>query len=116
MNQEMINYLIPAAIILYFVFKFFKFKKVKSILPEILKQGATIVDVRSPGEFNMARNELSINIPLDNLANQLKKIDPTKPVILCCASGTRSGIAVGILKANGYTQVYNAGSWSNTII
>ena len=39
------------------------------------------------------------------------KIKKDKPVIVCCASGMRSGAAKGVLQSNGFTQVYNAGSW-----
>jgi len=40
---------------------------------------------------------------------QLK--DKQKPIITCCASGMRSASAKNILKANGYEQVHNGGSW-----
>jgi len=36
-------------------------------------------------------------------------------VVLCCASGTRSGMAKLLLKKNGYPRVFNIGRWSNLL-
>ncbi|OGR59095.1 MAG: hypothetical protein A2X36_16900 [Elusimicrobia bacterium GWA2_69_24] len=84
-------------------------------MPELLARGAVIVDVRSPGEFAGGNRPGSINIPLDELPARAKELDPSKPVIVCCASGTRSGIARGILMAKGFREVLNAGPWTNTL-
>ncbi len=84
-------------------------------LPELIKNGAIIVDVRSPIEFEQGSRPGSLNIPLDQIASRLKELDKNKTIILCCASGARSGMALGILKANGFANVINAGSWANTL-
>jgi rhodanese-related sulfurtransferase len=42
-------------------------------------------------------------------------LDKSKTIILCCASGTRSGMAFGILKKNGFKNILNAGAWNNTL-
>jgi phage shock protein E len=79
---------------------------------QLVKDGATIVDVRSKSEYSSGHIKGSINIPLDTLANNLNKIkDKNKPVITCCASGMRSASAKGILTSKGFTQVYNGGGW-----
>lgn len=78
---------------------------------ELMKKGAQIIDVRTPGEFSGGHIKGSVNIPLDNLQKQLSKIRKNQPVITCCASGMRSGAAKQILQANGYTEVYNGGGW-----
>ena len=81
---------------------------------QLLKDGAIIVDVRSKGEFDGGHINDSINIPVDQLANNLNKLkDKNKTIIACCASGMRSASAKSILKSNGYIQVYNAGNWSS---
>jgi phage shock protein E len=81
---------------------------------ELVKKGAIILDVRSKGEFNGSHIKGSINISVDTLSNNLDKLkDKNKPIITCCASGMRSASAKSILKANGYTQVYNGGGWSS---
>jgi rhodanese-related sulfurtransferase len=79
---------------------------------QLVKDGATIVDVRSKSEYSSGHIKGSINIPLDTLSNNLNKIkDKNKPVITCCASGMRSASAKGILTSKGFTQVYNGGGW-----
>ncbi len=78
---------------------------------ELVKNRAQMIDVRSTGEFNSGNITGSINIPLQNIATNLKKIDKQKAVIVFCASGMRSASAKAILKANGFGEIYNAGSW-----
>jgi phage shock protein E len=79
-------------------------------LGAIIEKGATIVDVRTPGEYAGGHIKGSVNIPLANLGNQMAKLKKDKPVITCCASGMRSGSAKSMLQSNGF-EVYNAGSW-----
>jgi len=79
---------------------------------ELIKNGATIIDVRSKGEFQGGHLRGSINIPLKNLSENLTKINKNKPVITVCASGARSSAAKSILKANGF-DAYNGGPWTN---
>ena len=80
---------------------------------ELLKNGATILDVRTNAEFQGGHIHGSINVPLNNLSNHYSKLNKTKPIIACCASGVRSAQAKSILKANGFTEVYNGGGWSS---
>lgn len=73
--------------------------------------GAVIVDVRSPGEFKAGHVKGAINVPLQNLPREvdaLKKF--RKPIITCCLSGSRSGVAKSVLEQYGL-EVYNGGSW-----
>lgn len=78
---------------------------------ELAKNGAQIIDVRTPTEFNGGHIKNAKNIPLQSLGNNLSKINKNKPVITCCASGARSAAAKNILKNNGFTEVYNGGGW-----
>jgi len=78
---------------------------------ELIKSGAIVIDVRSKGEFEGGHMKGSVNIPLKNLQNQMGKIKKDKPIITCCASGSRSASAKSILKSNGFKEVYNGGSW-----
>lgn len=82
----------------------------KKKLKKFIKEGATIVDVRSKTEFEGGHLRTSINIPLDNLPKQLGDLDKSKPVITCCASGIRSGSAKRMLKAQGFEAI-NGGGW-----
>jgi len=85
----------------------------KTDFNELIKQGAVILDVRSKGEFSGGHIKNSINIPVDQLSNNLSKLkNKDKSIICCCASGIRSGAAKRILESNGYKAVYNGGGWS----
>lgn len=77
----------------------------------LLSQGAIIVDVRTPAEFNSGHIKGAINIPLDQVKNKssaLKK--KSKVIITCCRSGTRSRIAKSVLTSAGL-ECYNGGGW-----
>jgi phage shock protein E len=76
----------------------------------LVKDGAQIIDVRSKDEFNSGHVKGSINIPLQELSNQIGRIKKDKPVIVCCASGMRSGSAKDLLQSSGFT-VINGGGW-----
>jgi phage shock protein E len=80
---------------------------------QLLREGAVVVDVRSPGEFNSGHIAGAINIPLGDLDEDAPKRlpDKGKPVLLHCLSGTRSGIARHKLQGLGYTNVFNLGSY-----
>jgi len=65
-----------------------------------MQNGAQIIDVRTKAEY-----------PLNNLSNHYAKLDKSKTIITCCASGIRSAQAQNILQANGFKEVYNGGGW-----
>jgi phage shock protein E len=79
---------------------------------ELVANGAIIVDVRTAGEYKAGHIPGSKNFPLDNIQSkvaELKKLN--KPVITVCRSGSRSGMAKGILQSSGIV-VYNGGAWT----
>jgi len=82
-------------------------------LGALIQDGALIVDVRTKGEYKSAHADKSINIPLDQLQKELKRLGPKRdrPIITCCASGNRSRVAKSIIKSAGYTEVHNGGGW-----
>ena len=80
-------------------------------IQDLLRQGATIVDVRTPGEFMGGNVAGSINIPLNEVPERVEEFKDLKaPVLLCCLSGGRSGQATGFLQAQGI-DCHNAGGW-----
>lgn len=98
---------------LWFGYKWWNARRVVAMLPELKSRGAVVVDVRSEAEFASGHAPESINIPLDALSGRLQEIPDSVPVVLCCASGTRSAMAKLMLKKRGYKQVYNVGKWAN---
>ena len=97
---------------LWFGYKWWNSKRVAAMLPELKKRGATLVDVRSVAEFAQGNAPGTLNIPLHELGSRLAEIPKSSPVVVGCASGTRSGMAKLTLKKNGYAEVHNIGAWT----
>jgi rhodanese-related sulfurtransferase len=88
----------------------------KNNVKEALKNGAVIVDVRTPHEFDSGKVPGSINIPVDRISSNVERIrSMKKPVIVVCESGSRSSTAKNILKSAGVQEVYNGGSWQSVL-
>ena len=93
-----------------FIKKLFGIEDV-DIVP-ILKAGAVILDVRTSQEFKRGHVRGAVNIPLQNISGRMMKIKKfKKPIITCCASGSRSRVAARQLKAAGL-EAYNGGAWT----
>ena len=112
MKDFLINYWPMLALMLWFGYKWWNSRRVVAMLPALKARGALLVDVRSAGEFAAANAPGTVNIPLGDLGNRLSDIPRTAPVVVGCASGTRSGMAKLMLKKNGYTEVHNIGAWT----
>ena len=82
-------------------------------IKEMYRNGAIILDVRTPEEFKAGHIKNAINIPvhiLDEQINSLKQ--KNKPIITVCKSGARSSMAVTILKRAG-VDAFNGGAWES---
>lgn len=68
-----------------------------------------VIDVRSPQEFAAGHVSGAVNLPLNEFAQKIAALaaDKDAPIILYCASGARSGMAVNFLQQSGYTAVSN---------
>ena len=83
-------------------------------IKEWISDGALIVDVRTPGEFEAGHYKNSINIPLNDMEKNLEILgDKSRPIIVHCRSGWRSIEAKKVLEKHGYEKVLNAGGLSN---
>lgn len=78
---------------------------------ELIENGAQIIDVRTRGEYAAGHIKGSVNIPLNELGSQIKKLKKDKAIITCCASGMRSASAKAQLKSLGFEEVHNGGGW-----
>jgi len=84
-----------------------------SQLSEAIKDGAFLVDVRTPDEFSAGSVKGALNIPLDKVPMELAKFKGKKNIVVFCRSGNRSGQAKSILEQSGFQNVINGGTWEN---
>lgn len=71
----------------------------------------TLLDTRTPAEYDRGHADGFINIPVDELRDRLGNLDRTKPVYVMCQSGLRSYIAGRILTGNGFDAYNFAGGF-----
>ena len=70
---------------------------------EIQKQGALIVDVRRPDEWENGHAKDAIHIPVDNILEEAEgKLPRDRDLLFICAAGVRSGLACEMASALGY--------------
>ena len=82
-------------------------------ISELVKSDKTvIIDVRTPQEFMGGHVAGSLNIPLNEIPLRLDELKDMKQIVLCCASGGRSGQATMFLKQNGI-ECSNGGAWTD---
>lgn len=75
----------------------------------LVAEGATLLDVRSAGEFGIGHLPGAINIPVEQLPHRAGEIDADRPVVLYCRSGARSARAARTLIAHGLERVHDLG-------
>ena len=76
----------------------------------LVAAGAALIDVRTQGEYEAGHLPDAHNLPLDRLMARPQEAGPRdRPVVLYCASGTRSGLAARTLRRAGYATVVNLG-------
>jgi cysteine synthase/rhodanese-related sulfurtransferase len=81
----------------------------------LIQKGATLIDVRTPGEYAGGHIEEAVNLPVQALeAGSMDGVpaDKAAPIVLICGSGPRSAKALRLLKAKGYTHAQNVGGMS----
>jgi len=66
------------------------------------KKDLQLIDVRTAAEYAAGHLANAKLIPVQEFAQRLAEIDKSKPVLLYCRSGHRSGNALKILQDNGY--------------
>jgi rhodanese-related sulfurtransferase len=69
-------------------------------LDEALAAGATLVDVRTPGEFAAGAIPGAVNLPVDDLRDRLGEL-PEGPLVVHCQVGQRGHTAARILAQHG---------------
>lgn len=81
----------------------------------LIAEGATVIDVRTPGEFQGGHLPSAVNIPVDEVERRLAEVekltggDHAKPVVVYCAKGSRAAKAKQVLEGAGFQRVVNGG-------
>lgn len=113
------HYILSAGWVALFVMVIYSFigarlRGYKNINPAMATQlinqeDAVIVDVREDNEYAKGHIINSVHVPLGYLKERLKELDKykSKPVVVGCKTGQRSGQACATLKKEGFEQVYN---------
>lgn len=112
-EQVTLSIIIVVGIIIFGVFKNIFGRKDNEQLKTIIKDGAILIDVRTPSEFSSGSVQGAINIPLNKIEQNLRKFKQDQNIIVFCRSGSRSTQALQILKQKGFKKVNNGGTWQN---
>ena len=80
-------------------------------LPQLINQeNAVVVDVCQPEEFRKGHIPAAINIPVDQIKEQLGQLEKfrkkDRPIVLSCHSGQRASRAAAVLRKNEFERVY----------
>ena len=73
---------------------------------------ATLLDVRTEGEYRRGHLNGFRNIPLDDLREHLDELDRGKPVYVNCQTGLRSYLACRLLTQYGFSCSHLSGGYS----
>ena len=74
---------------------------------EMQKNGAVLIDVRTPGEVAEGTAPGSINIPLQEAEQRIAEFPKDKDLLIFCRSGKRSMAVSNFLIQNGFERVFN---------
>jgi rhodanese-related sulfurtransferase len=77
----------------------------------INRKDALVIDLRDTGEYEAGHIAGARHIPEKQLAERLKDLEKFKgrPLIVACRTGTRSGVAVQVLRRNGFAEAVSLG-------
>lgn len=95
------------------ILSIFKWRSRSQKIADAVKEGAVVIDVRTPAEFKQGHIKGSMNIPLDKIASKASELGKkNRTIITTCRSGARSGSAAAILRSKGLSAI-NGGAWTS---
>lgn len=100
-------------VLIYIVYRVYKYQTLDDGLDRLIKNGAVILDVRTEKEYETGHIASSQNISLGTIRERYIELDPNKTYITVCSHGLRSIKVENILKEKGFKNVYNGGAWSD---
>lgn len=77
----------------------------------INRKDALVIDLRDTGEYEAGHIAGARHVPEKQLTERLKDLEKFKgrPLIVACRTGTRSGVAVQVLRRNGFAEAVSLG-------
>jgi rhodanese-related sulfurtransferase len=72
---------------------------------QLREEGAFVLDVRTPAEWEESHVPGATLIPLDELESRLDEVPVDREVVVMCRSGNRSATGRDILRQAGFVQV-----------
>lgn len=94
-----------------------KMQKDTAQAQQLIAQGATVLDVRTPEEFSSGHLPQATNLPIESFdvaaVDKLVGGDKSKPIVTYCSKGGRAQKAKDKLEAAGYTHVVNGGGFDD---
>lgn len=78
----------------------------------LVDEGALLLDVRTPSEYESGHLPDAVNIPISELDGRMGELSPDRQVVVYCLSGGRSASAASALRSHGY-QVYDLGAMAS---
>jgi phage shock protein E len=105
--------IVAAAVALFLLFRRVGQISIKQAR-EYLHNGALVIDVRSAAEYISGHLPNALNLPLSEIEAILPRHvkDKDRVLLLHCQSGMRSGVARTKVKAMGYPNAFNLGSYA----
>ncbi len=86
----------------------------KAAAREKIKQGALVVDVRTPDEYDAGHYANATNIPVSEISKRAGELgDKNRAIVVYCAAGMRAAQAKSALVKAGFKDVTNAGGLSD---
>jgi rhodanese-related sulfurtransferase len=126
MNRKIVLWIVVAAVIVGVAFAVLRpapavNRKIGGQeLTKLQGAGAWVVDVRTNAEYIAGHIENSLNVPVDQLAQDSSGWNKTQPIIVYCATGARSAQAASYLAQQGFKKVYDLSSgiaaWTGPVV
>ncbi len=114
MNKYVIVFILVAVAVLLFYKIRSSFAVDSNKVKQKITEGALVVDVRTPQEFQVTHFPGAVNIPVDQVEMRLVEFGTKdRSIVVYCASGGRSASAKSVLESMGFKDVINAGGLSN---
>lgn len=80
-------------------------------IDELIKSGATLIDVRDSDELHVGYIEGSVHIPLNELRHRMDELPKNETLYVSCQVGLRGYLASRILTGNGFKVKNLDGGW-----